>query len=140
MIRCLKMCRERENNEINTLLLTMLPKPCLARRRQLNDDSSFITDMRGSCKYCIFTSGRPIWRHRRELLCRSAILHFAKDWKSPQLSCIHALIRLHFRLMAARKVKNDFRYHRHMWIKFDIDSRPFSKVFLFVLFSYFRTD
>ena len=128
------MCRERENNEINTLLLTTPPKPCLARRRQLNDDSSFITDMRGSCKYCIFTSCRPIWRHRRELLCRSAILHFAKDWKSPQLSCIHALIRLHFRflykIMAARKVKNDFRYHRHMWIKFDIDSRPFSKVFL----------
>ena len=68
VICSLKMSRERENKEINAHLLTTPSKTCVARRRQLNDDSSFIADMRGSCKYCISASGCPIWRRRRKLL------------------------------------------------------------------------
>ena len=68
------MSRERENKEINAHLLTTPSKPCVARRRQLNDDSSFIADMRGSCKYRIFASGRPIWRRRNFCLVVSYLI------------------------------------------------------------------
>ena len=58
--------QQKTKKWITTHLLKTTSETQVASRLLLNNDSSLVFHMRRGPQQCIFTSGRSLWRHRRE--------------------------------------------------------------------------